>query len=346
MIALLAGATRLDQYHLRWRSELLLSDIRALELRKSTYADARKVIDRWGNNVRETGGCRRDWCDVEFGLDDFVWHHSQFFYNHQLRTVYRWLGGRPAMILGSLRIRKDAVVGKDIAEYVEGPCDRDNTGDTSCLTVIGQIRTGHVWPFPLHPEYNFGGPSGCTNCVHGVITFTPYADSADVRRLTDLDFSCITRWHPCATQGDVLPAWKQLLAQQPAEALAQQEERTKPCSPTTIRLLGRGIGRIPLATVIYVDQSDKTTEVTIRMDAKPTARAFEAQPVYTFYEPQPGRVRLGDRVLAFGEGCLPPLASEENLRVAQQGVAENVSDHPDSSPLPFGDINPPHIKAH
>ena len=47
LIALLAGAIRVDQYLLRRRTERLQTDIRSLELRKGTYEDARQLEGRW-----------------------------------------------------------------------------------------------------------------------------------------------------------------------------------------------------------------------------------------------------------------------------------------------------------
>jgi hypothetical protein len=52
-ILLLAAAIRVDQYVLRYRAERLQSDIRSLELRKSTFADARRLEGRWFDNTKE-----------------------------------------------------------------------------------------------------------------------------------------------------------------------------------------------------------------------------------------------------------------------------------------------------
>lgn len=41
--------------------------------------------------------------------------------------------------------------------------------------------------------------------------FTPYADATDVSRLMQFNLDCITRWHPCRTQQDIMPTvWAQV----------------------------------------------------------------------------------------------------------------------------------------
>lgn len=47
IILISAAAIRVDQYLLRRDAERLLSDLKSLEMRKSTYQDASLVIDRW-----------------------------------------------------------------------------------------------------------------------------------------------------------------------------------------------------------------------------------------------------------------------------------------------------------
>src|SRR6266536_481154 len=138
---LLAAGVRLDNYILRRRAEHLLADIRSLELRKSTYSDARKTMDRYGDNVRIEGPCQPYWCDALISLDNTVWKHIAFFGKRQnLLHFYSGVGGRVAYVRASIRVRNNIVWGKRFAEIVEsGTCWKETGGGRVCLTLIGTI---------------------------------------------------------------------------------------------------------------------------------------------------------------------------------------------------------------
>lgn len=345
-VFLTAGAIRVDQYVLRYRAERLLSDIRSLELRRSSYADARKVIDRWWDDAREDGPCRPDWCDVEIGICNLGWCHSEFFINHQgILNLYRRLGGRPASAYASIRVRDQKVWEKGLRVIVESTYSREPDGSRFYHSLIADTGTESPWPFrpsPLHPEYEVGEPGGCTGCAEIYAHFTPYADPVDVRRLMDINLSCITQWHPCTNQVEILPtAWKEA-----------EEERRRPgrgdreiCTPAMIRTLSRGVERVPLATVTKVEQSPTGIAVTVRRNdsAKKSDFTYHSRQS-TFTEPGSRQFRIGERLLLFDDECFAVPTTKENLKSAQQGVSEDwtVSMYPDYLPS-FGAIKPPRI---
>ena len=252
-ILLLTATIRIDQYLLRYRAEHLLSDIRSLELRKSTYADARKVIDRWWDKARQDGPCRQDWCDVEITLTNWTSRHVEFISRTPTRLRI-WLGARPAIVDAGIRVRNNLILGKTIGGYIEGPCD-DSDGQTFCRTIIAHVRTGaRRFIDARHPEYSFYTPSGCEICVDAQVILSPYTSQVDVQRLTDVNFSCITRWSPCETQEDILPtAWTDV----------QREEALPPYAPAncseTVRALSRELRCVPFATVTRVGEGPQLT---------------------------------------------------------------------------------------
>ncbi|HEY1676100.1 MAG TPA: hypothetical protein VGG04_00190 [Candidatus Sulfotelmatobacter sp.] len=339
---LLGGAIHLEQHLLRLRAERLLSEIRSLELRQSTFSDAQKIVDEWSSNARDLGPCRQEWCDVEITLNRNIQDRMEFLWKHPtLITVYRWLGGRAAAITASIRVRRNLVVRKAINEYVDGECGRDDQGQIFCVTMMGHVGTdNHGWVSSLHPEYRFWTPSGCEICVDASVTFTAYANPEDVRRLTDLNFGCITNWRPCETQQDILPtAWKQVMSEK--EDFRQTD---RPCTPGMIRAISRDLRKIPLAQVIQAQPTDNKTRITVRMEGEidpfsPVPRSHDYS-----YETPDFAFHAGEHVLAFGRGCLPVPANEENVRRAEEGVTEAAIDPADHALLPFGNINPPHIK--
>jgi hypothetical protein len=335
---------RLDQYLLRRRAERLLTDIRSLELGKSTYADARRVITRWGSEARQQGLCRADWCDVDIRLADLAGSHAEFIWRTRRRArVFLWLGARPAIVDASVRIRSDVVVGKLIEAHVEGPC-RDSNDQTFCLTVIGRVQTGGSrYINPRHPEYSIFSPDGCTYCVAPAVIFSPYAIPADVLRLTDINFGCITRWTLCENEQDILPAaWAQRQAERALPAYAGGT-----CSET-IRVLSRELGSVPLATVTSVANVGEGPQITVRWEEQGSPQAGRRR--QTFPLPDKANIRNGERLLVFEDSlfsssapCAVVPATEETLRIAREGVAEDLSDHTNTLDLPFGGISRPRV---
>ena len=216
LIALIAGAIRLDQYLLRWRAERLQSDIRLLELRRGTYDDARQLESRWLNYTKE-GVCKPYWCDLQIVLNNTSSRHLEFLLNHlAVRAIYHRLGGRVAGTYAFIRVRDNLLWEKSISLGIE-TLTIEPDGRRVEYWLAGSIGTDDhfTWVSARHPEYQIGGPNACTSCREGWVYFTPFADPQDVLRLTDLNFACLTRWRHCAEQADILPtAWKELRKKQ------------------------------------------------------------------------------------------------------------------------------------
>jgi hypothetical protein len=61
-----------------------------------------------------------------------------------------------------------------------------------------------------HPYYKVGGPDGCAvACQIVVAYYSTHTPPAEIERLTSYDFSCFTRFNPCAHIEDLLPAAKE-----------------------------------------------------------------------------------------------------------------------------------------
>jgi hypothetical protein len=355
-VLLLAGAIRLDQYHLRNQAERLLSDVRSLELRSSAYADARHVIDRWSDEARQPGPCRADWCDAEISLDSFAWGHSAFLAKHQtLIDLYRRIGGRPAHVSASIRVRNNIIWGKSFSETVESRCSGEPFRERFCLTLIGTIRTeAPRRPRFSHPEYEIGGPSGCEGCIAGWVKFTPYANPADVWRLSDINLSCITRWHPCETQADILPSvWKELATQK-----ASERSGTTICSTELALALSRDSERVAAGRLQEPvrGQLGSAAKLEIDEEMKPARLSPEIHAylnrMHEYWISAPiFAARTSGRYIAFfrtpedwPQDCMIPV-TDGNLRVVREGVAEDWSDRLDPVYLPVGGISPPHIEV-
>lgn len=54
-------------------------------------------------------------------------------------------------------------------------------------------------------RYRIGQPSRCMFCVEKWLIMTPLTPKTDRDRLAIINFSCLTRFHPCASAADILP---------------------------------------------------------------------------------------------------------------------------------------------
>ena len=325
-------------------------------MRKSTYQDAQHVIDHWKESVHEQGRCQPNRCDVEIGVGGFYDRHAKFFIHHQrLLQVWRGLGGRPAEIDGYIRVRRDVVWGKGIRAIVLGY----SAGQEDDLNLVGRMGSGSPgFVSLLHPEYDVGIGRHTTgsHSVGAYADFTPYADPADVKRLMDIDFSCLTRWHSCQTGADIAPtAWNEAAAEDQKGAARNVSLLT--CGPAVVRVLAREsrravigeVQRISLYAGLYDASRSRPHEasdfvqvkIVFNDDLKRTnLDSLEALQDYSFNESLPVREKVGARFILFFRykdrlysdnyrTCELLPATEENVEAARNGVSEDWADHSD-----------------
>jgi hypothetical protein len=358
MVLLPAVAIRVDQYLLRRNAERFLADLKSLEMRKSTYHDAQQVIDHWKGHwkgiTRQEGPCESNRCDVEIGVADFFDHHWGFFIHHQgLMQAWRFLGGRPAQIDGYIRVRRGIVWGKGIRAIVLSSSTRH--ADQDDINLIGRSGSGSLdFISSSHPEYEVGIGRATTGASSSgaYADFTPYADPADVNRLMDIDFSCLTRWHSCQTGADIATtAWNEATVNNEKE----KEKRLTtnfaelPCSPGVIQVLAREsrravigeVSRIELYPGPYGDSSFANVKILLQDDLKQcNLSALMALQDYSFSQSLPVKQKPGDRFILFfkykdrlyldnDRACALLPATQENIEAARRGVAEDWADHND-----------------
>ena len=341
---LLAAAIRLDQDILRWRAERLQADIKSLELRKSTYADARRLENRWLAYTRE-GACRPQWCDLQIYIQNTSSRHSMFLVNHPAAlAIYRGLGGRLASVYSTIAIRENLLWEKGIGLMV-GATATWPDGSRTDYALMGRVETDSLpWLSARHPEYHIGGPSGCMGCRAGWVKFTAFADPKDVSRLTDLNFSCITRWKQCTEQADVLPtAWNEMQA----EIAKDDPDGRDSCSPAAVRVLSREAHRVLLAKVIRLQNSIDGPVATVpRISDGVSQYPDEWQERAITMRPA-DKILSGDRLLILENSTCPAVAATpENLAAARRGVSEGWLSPPRSQSLPFGNLDAPKIDVH
>lgn len=165
-----------------------------------------------------------------------------------LLRLYTRAGGRPARVIANIGMRDGTVWSKGISVRVEA-------FEFSLFAAVNGVPRfnyyGDHWvasQLLLHRNYVIGRPGGCEVCAEGWVKFTPYAAPEDVYRLMQLDLSCLTKWHACVTQIDIMPAaWAQYVAER---SQTNQSAEKLTCSPAIIEILGRDSANIATAEVV------------------------------------------------------------------------------------------------
>lgn len=254
VLFLILVASQIGQRIYRHRAEHLLSQVQSLELRKTPWTVAQRQLKRWERETQFDERCDRSECSVTITLfesvysflfrnlvfvhlDDYLRWRLKLSYSEgpfvrmeeSIRRGYELMGGRPAQIDANVGMRDGVVWSKGYMVHIDTYWHNIPGFDPGYWIEYGLIADAHSVPQfdtsgrdwlgyqrPLHPNYRIGRPGGCDICILGFVHFTPYADPGDIRRLMQLDLSCLTRVRPCLDQNDIMPgAWKQYLAERP-----------------------------------------------------------------------------------------------------------------------------------
>jgi hypothetical protein len=251
-------AIHVEERILRHRAESLLEDIRSLELRKATFVDAQAVFQRWKRWANTEGKCSAAHCDIRITLQDFPLDLPEK-YSWQMewpREASRLVGGHPARVTAGMSVENGIVWGKGFDVAVVAPPYSEAGGLASIgeYTVIGSAESRsrfRSWEWDegayFHRNYSIVVPSACEVCVTAMAMFTPYAESRDVNRLMQFDFSCLTRWKTCRMPADIMPAaWKEHLADKARMTSAMPPE----CGRDRMDLIGRDSENAAIVDVV------------------------------------------------------------------------------------------------
>jgi hypothetical protein len=384
LLSLALIVTQIGQRIFRTDAELLLTEIRSLELRKTSWNKAKAQLQRWRPNSEYGSQCNDQKCSLTITLNQFIFGYLgerniflrlDDYFRWRLKLSYaegpfaklQWaflrahmrLGGRPARIIATVGMRDGIVWSKGFSVYIETYADNgpwtSSDGSSVGYTLIAETHSvprfdyyGSNWTSPqlqLHPDYMIGRPGGCEICVEGWTRFTPYAAPEDIHRLMQLELSCLTRWHPCLIQSDIMPAaWAQYLTDQPRlEALRNRLG----CSPSIIELLGRDSANMATAEILaYRDWVDNEghryvgTRIRVleRLKGVPEWKVGETRELTDLsgIGGDSTRLRPGTQLLFFsgrsplskmridpGYGCPILLLNEANLNLVRRGIAQD-----------------------
>jgi len=248
----LAAAIHIQQRIFRHRAERLLADVQSLRVRQATFDQAVEVFDRWQPWGSYDLPCSRESCTFSIALTDFGavtegegWYQWAFH-------LYRGVGSRLAGTRASIWVRDGVVSNVQFDLAVEVPPFSDRAGNTVTYVLIA--RTFAVSRFGAdlfvqgrsHPDYEIGGPSGCTDCVMIWFNYTPYASAADLHQVGKPDFACITSWRPCRTKEDIMP---RAMAQVAIDGSLDPNERAS-CDSRVVTAISRDAANVAAVEVV------------------------------------------------------------------------------------------------
>jgi hypothetical protein len=339
-------ASQVEQHVFRRRAELLLAQVQSIELRKTSWQTAQEQFSRWGANREFDEHCDSHKCSLKITLNESVFGYiTQRNLFVKLDDYFRWrlklsysegpfvraefwllrsyirLGGRPARVIANIGMRDGVVWGKGMSVWIEtfghpGEWSGNERVEFALFAEAHSVSRFDYYGDPtratsqlgIHPNYTMGRPGGCTGCVEGWVKFTPYATREEVHRLMELKLSCLTQWHACVTQSDIMPtAWAEYVAYR---SRPDTSEEMLKC-PAAIEILGRDSANIAIGEVLryrenfYSNGYDKivaTVHVLDRVKGMKTWNVDEIRDV-TLLSGAPcaaNKVRVGSRLIFYG----------------------------------------------
>jgi hypothetical protein len=211
-MVLLSGTIRIQDWIFRQSAERLFDEIQSIEIGHTSFQKTRSILNRWGNSGVLVEPCTQQQCEIDITISKpTIWRNSSKFIPKML-PYYRFLGGHPAIVRADVHVWIGFVQAKHYSLAIEAPPFVSVDGRHLSQYVEGKISTepeddaSHPVRQALdkHSEYQIGS-NACLGCLEIHVTFTPAASSADVQRLSQINFSCLTRQHPCRTRGDLMP---------------------------------------------------------------------------------------------------------------------------------------------
>jgi hypothetical protein len=231
------------QWVARRRAERLLADFRLLTQKQGTWADLQRIQTKWGPWGNYDGTCNAQQCEYQVqifdvsrsvlsSVDHLLFEHipwdDAIWVSRVGLLAIRYLGGHAAMMRLDVNVRDGVIeratltIGTAVPKgYGRGRAGKDDQGlayRSDIYDLLGTARLeapeevqrdlrSWAWNKDIFPTmYHVQPPDGCEGCM-GLYSFMSSAtEQKDVAWLTDFNMTCITRWTPCTTEADMMPA--------------------------------------------------------------------------------------------------------------------------------------------
>jgi hypothetical protein len=235
LLAALFAFVQIQQHLLRWRAERLLADIRQIQMGKSTWADAQRLMYRWGkwNASWDSLECSMRSCNYAISLDDVshALHRfplidggqwgSELRWPRWMNRPYGWAGGRFAVVRAEFEVRNGIIWSKSFAVLLTPfPETYNETGELNALTnssmmaqAVCETQCSHGRFHSKETVFSVDNPEMSLFAAdddrvgHGVMAeFTPFADGNTLKALLDFNLDCLSRWKQCCTVAELMPS--------------------------------------------------------------------------------------------------------------------------------------------
>lgn len=214
-----------SQLLLRMRAQKLLADIGSLSAGRSTWSDAQPIMQKWQSSSVPKGTCTAEACTYRIELiqtlPPFLIGDPNPGARNWLPRLADHLGLRSSAARAGLNIEHGVVTTRWFGEQVTVPVrdwnPADNfvpylTASSAETSEFGELTAGQKL---LHPNRLVQHKA-----TYVAVTFSPAEDPTEQAALMDFRFSCITRFRPCESEGDILPEalqmWQEQLLPRPS----------------------------------------------------------------------------------------------------------------------------------
>jgi hypothetical protein len=320
----------------RWRAERLSADMHQIRLYQSTWADAQRLMNRWGAWGHYNGSCTTASCKYAIGMGTIRYQNPnaprrawvEWLSAHDRLNLYEWLGGRDAVSYASFTVHDGTIwrTGSGIGVTVPTRrIRRDNDRPWSLsISATSRQRLHRTIEDPFsymysedelaqHPYYKVGRPGGCmVNCQFEIVYYSTHTPAAEIERLTSYNFSCFTQLIACAHIDDLLPVSKEWHLYDehqsnptgpippPRPESSYVEKPIPPCSKIPVWAHARDI-RYALAVEVLSTTAD---------DQKYDPGMAKVRVVNSLKEPAPWLPGAIVSAYHYGNGYIPPEEAE------------------------------------
>jgi hypothetical protein len=185
------------------RAERLLSAVKGLSPTRSTYQDAIAVLHEYENQAEIEPGCSEAQCKYKisqhtgFVTSEFL---SRLIPMDKTLSTLSVLGVRPISVHTIISITHGIVARRDFYVYYY----RNGYSLMAIARTVKEIRP--EWDTKTPRSLAFNRPGGCEVCQATYAEVTPDANSAEIAKAFNFNFSCFASFRPCQRVTDLMPS--------------------------------------------------------------------------------------------------------------------------------------------
>lgn len=243
LVLLTLAAVQFQQRLLRYRAQELLADIHRIRLYQTTWADAQRLMNRWGAWGHYDGSCTAARCKYDIALTDITYSKFGRLIGYGGFRAYSLFGGRMTKLVVSFTVHDGTIWRETAGIAVAASPGLFSANDEFPLTLIVTTKSrqrlreseddwwimGTDEQLAKHPYYKAGRPGGCEiNCEEAVVTYSTRTPPAEIDRLTSFNLSCLTQFSSCVELDQLLPAAKDWHLYHEEENSAMQDPAGSP----------------------------------------------------------------------------------------------------------------------